>query len=132
MAEAIYHVCPKPAWKKAERRGVYEGSDDDLRDGFIHFSTGDQVVESVEKHRKGEKGLVIVAADPDELYPQLRWEPSRRGALFPHFYGEFRVERALFVKDLPLGEDGRHVFPELEHAGELPGWVEPEGGEGNE
>lgn len=123
MAEAIYHVCPKSAWKKAERRGVYEGSDDDIRDGFIHFSTGDQVVESVEKHRKGQKGLVIVACDPDELYPQLRWETSRGGKLFPHFYGELRVERAHFVKDLPLGRDGRHIFPELEHAGDRP-WDE--------
>jgi uncharacterized protein (DUF952 family) len=120
MAEAIYHVCPKSAWRKAERRGVYEGSGDDLRDGFIHFSTGDQVVESVEKHRRGETGLVIVACDPDALYPQLRWEASRGGKLFPHFYGELKVEKALFVEDLPLGEDGRHVFPELEQAGNSP------------
>ncbi|MEX1306329.1 MAG: DUF952 domain-containing protein [Rhodovibrionaceae bacterium] len=120
MAEAIYHVCSKAAWKQAERTGVYAGSDDDIRDGFLHFSTGDQVVESVEKHRAGQKGLVIVACDPDALYPQLRWEAARGGKLFPHFYGELKIEKALFVKDLPLGEDGRHLFPELEHAGDLP------------
>lgn len=130
MAEAIYHVCPKSAWRKAERKGVYAGSDDDKRDGFIHFSTGDQVVESVEKHRPGEKGLVIIACDPDQLYPELRWEPGRSGALFPHFYGELPVEQALFVEELPLGEDGRHVFPALEHAGELPAGERDEDGDG--
>lgn len=127
MAEAIYHVCPKSAWKKAERKGVYLGSGDDLRDGFIHFSTGDQVVESVAKHRPGEKGLVILACDPDDLYPQLRWEASRGGKLFPHFYGELRVEKVLFAEDLPLGEDGRHVFPELQHVGEAPQEDDPNG-----
>ena len=120
MAEAIYHVCPKAAWEEAVKTGVYAGSDDDLRDGFLHFSTGDQVVESVEKHRRGQSGLVILACDPDALYPELRWEPSRGGALFPHYYGALPVERVAFVKDLPLGEDGRHVFPELERAGDLP------------
>ncbi len=113
--------APRPPGKQAEKTGVYAGSDDDLRDGFLHFSTGDQVVESVEKHRAGQSGLVILACDPDALYPELRWEPSRGGALFPHYYGALPVERVAFVKDLPLDADGRHVFPELEHAGDLPG-----------
>ncbi|MDU1668597.1 MAG: DUF952 domain-containing protein, partial [Bradyrhizobium sp.] len=39
----IYKICSASAWRKAERSGVYRGSADDLRDGFIHFSTAAQV-----------------------------------------------------------------------------------------
>ena len=32
----IYKICPASAWREAERRGVFQGSHDDVRDGFIH------------------------------------------------------------------------------------------------
>jgi len=44
----------------------------------------------------------------------LRYEPSRGGALFPHLYGTLPMSAVCWVKPLPLGTDGRHVFPELE------------------
>jgi uncharacterized protein (DUF952 family) len=109
----IYHVCPREAWQAAETAGRYEGSADDRRDGFIHFSAGEQVVESVAKHRAGQDGLVILGVDPDALGDALKWEPSRGGALFPHLYGPLPVSAVAFVRDLPLGDDGRHVFPSL-------------------
>ena len=48
-----------------------------------------------------------------ELGTQLKWEPSRGGALFPHLYGRLPTRLATWVKPLPLGADGRHVFPEF-------------------
>jgi uncharacterized protein (DUF952 family) len=39
----IYKICPASAWREAERQGVYRGSADDTRDGFIHFSLASQV-----------------------------------------------------------------------------------------
>ena len=41
----IYKICPDSAWRQAERDGVFRGSADDIRDGFIHFSTATQVEE---------------------------------------------------------------------------------------
>src|SRR6478736_4371659 len=46
----IYKICPASAWREAERQGVYRGSVDDARDGFIHFSTAAQVAETARKH----------------------------------------------------------------------------------
>src|SRR4029077_16512565 len=46
----IYKICSAPAWREAERQGVYRGSADDARDGFIHFSTAAQVPETARKH----------------------------------------------------------------------------------
>ena len=44
----------------------------------------------------------------------LRYEPSRGGQLFPHLYGMLPLAAVRWVKPLPLGLYGRHVFPELE------------------
>ncbi|MGP1253770.1 MAG: DUF952 domain-containing protein [Kiloniellales bacterium] len=110
----IFHVCPREAWAAAEATGRYVGSSDDKRDGFIHFSAGDQVVESVAKHRAGQEGLVIIGVSAEVLGTALKWEPSRGGQLFPHLYGELPAGAVRFVRDLPLGRDGRHVFPSLD------------------
>ena len=65
----IYKITPASAWREAERQGVYRGSADDNRDGFIHFSTASQVAETARKHYHGQTGLFLVAVDADALGP---------------------------------------------------------------
>ncbi|HLI12342.1 MAG TPA: DUF952 domain-containing protein [Alphaproteobacteria bacterium] len=114
MSEGIiYHVCRRADWEAARAAGRYEGSADDRRDGFIHFSTVGQLVESVAKHRAGQPDLVLLAVDRAALGPALKWEPSRGGALFPHLYGPLPVAAVRAIHPLPLGPDGRHRFPVL-------------------
>jgi uncharacterized protein (DUF952 family) len=110
----IYHMCRTEEWQAAAARKRYQGSSQDAADGFIHFSTADQIVESAAKHRAGQAGLVLLTVDADRLGPALKWEESRGGALFPHLYGALPVDTVLRVDDLPLGPDGRHVFPPLQ------------------
>jgi uncharacterized protein (DUF952 family) len=110
----IYKICPAALWREAERAGVFHGSADDRRDGFIHFSTAAQVVETAAKHFSGQRDLLLVAVDAGRLGQRLRWEPSRGGALFPHLYGELPLAVVQRVEPLPLGPDGRHVVPELD------------------
>ena len=100
-------------WRDAKVRGVYTGSAEDIADGFIHFSTANQVHESAAKHRTGEAQLVLVACDPKQLGNHLKWEEARGGQLFPHFYGEIPMSAVLWTLPLPLDENGFHVFPEL-------------------
>jgi len=59
----IYKIAPASAWREAERHGVYRGSADDSRDGFIHFSTAAQVAETARKHFAGQAGLFGTAQD---------------------------------------------------------------------
>ena len=56
----IYKICPASAWREAERYGVFRGSADDARDGFIHFSTAAQVAETARKHFFGQTGLFLI------------------------------------------------------------------------
>jgi len=110
----IYHLARDAGWRDAERAGTYNGTAEDRADGFLHFSTAEQVAESAARHRKGETGLILVAADTDLLGDSLRWEPSRGGALFPHLYGALPMSSVLWSKPLPLGADGLHRFPALD------------------
>src|SRR3954467_13274527 len=109
----IYKICPASAWREAERRGAFRGSADDLRDGFIHFSTAAQVAETAKKHFSGQTGLFLIAVDADALGDSLRWEPSRNGELFPHLYGELDLGAVTAVLDLRARSDGTHDIPEL-------------------
>ncbi|KJC33877.1 glutathione S-transferase [Bradyrhizobium sp. LTSP885] len=109
----IYKITPASAWREAERQGVYRGSADDKRDGFIHFSTASQVAETVRKHYQGETGLFLVAVDGDALGDALRWEPSRNDELFPHLYGELDLGAVIEILSLHARSDGGHDVPEL-------------------
>lgn len=102
-----------PAWHEAERAGLYGGSADDARDGFIHFSTLDQLAGTLDKHYRGQTDLLLVTVDADALGDALRWEPSRHGALFPHLYGPLALGAVTAVQDLPARADGSHAIPEL-------------------
>lgn len=110
----IYKICPAALWKKAETAGFFEGAPVDIRDGYLHFSTGKQVRETAERHFAGQNDLVLVAVAADSLGTQLRYEPSRGGDLFPHLYGPLPLASVIWVKPLLLGSDGRHVFPDFE------------------
>ena len=110
----IFKICPASEWARAERSGEFEGSGIDVRDGYIHFSTAQQVVATAAMHFTGIDGLKLVAVDADALGPDLRWEPARDGSLFPHLYGRLAVAHAIWVRDLPLDDAGWHLFPDLQ------------------
>jgi uncharacterized protein (DUF952 family) len=110
----LYKICPAILWREAERSGVFRGSDAGHRDNFIHFSTAAQVVETAAKHFAGQDDLLLIGVDAARLGGALRWEPSRGGALFPHLYDHLPLAAVTSVRPLPLGPDGRHVFPPMQ------------------
>ena len=109
----IYKICPTAEWRKAETEGFFRGSGIDLEDGYIHFSTNEQVVETAARHFAGKQDLMLVAVDTDRLGDALKWEPARSGDLFPHLYAPLAVADVLWANALPLGTDGQHHFPVL-------------------
>jgi uncharacterized protein (DUF952 family) len=109
----VYKICPASAWREAERQGVYRGSADDARDGFIHLSTAAQVAETARKHFFGQRALFLVEVDGDALGRALRWERSRNDELFPHLYGELDLGAVVSVINLHVRSDGYHDIPEL-------------------
>jgi len=113
MISVIYKISPRALWQEAEEKGAFEGAPIDHVDGFIHFSTSEQAIETAEKHFHGQNDLLLIAVDPTKLGAALKFEPSRGGALFPHLYAPLSLEAVIWVKELPLNADGLHEFPEM-------------------
>jgi uncharacterized protein (DUF952 family) len=109
---AIFKICPQSLWQEAEAEGVLRGLPIDVADGYIHFSTGGQLAETLRLHFAGVGGLVVAAVDAKKLGERLRYEPSRGGELFPHLYDTLPMSAVLWVRPLALGADGGHVLPD--------------------
>lgn len=108
-ASLLYKVCPASEWRDAVAAGVFRGSAVDLRDGFIHFSTAAQLDETLRRHFAGQRDLVVVSVHAEDLGADLRWEPSRGGALFPHLYGELPASLARDVVPIDVDGEGRRT-----------------------
>lgn len=108
----IYKIFHRAEWAEMQNRGETLGAPVDLADGFVHFSTAEQAAETAARHFSGATDLFLVAADPDRMGPDLKWEVSRGGAKFPHLYAPFTMDHVVAAAPLPLGPDG-HQFPDL-------------------
>ena len=108
----IYKIVQESEWQVATKAGYYVGSTVDQYDGYIHFSTAEQVQETADKHFSGQSNLLIVSVETAELGSQLMWEPSRSGALFPHLYGALSISAVSNVRPLRLGPSGSHQLPD--------------------
>lgn len=106
----IYKILRAAEWADLDAQGETRGAPIDITDGFIHFSTAEQVAETAARHFAGQDGLILAAFEADRLGTALVWEPSRGGALFPHLYGPLRRADVLWHAPLPL-QGGAHVFP---------------------
>ena len=107
----IYKILSRAEWDAAKAVGRFEGSAVDHQDGFIHLSAADQAQTTASLYFKGLPDLVLLGIEAEGLGDALKWETSRGGALFPHLYGDLRLDAVRSVTDLPIGPDGRHLFP---------------------
>jgi uncharacterized protein (DUF952 family) len=108
----IYKLFRAGEWADLQAHGETHGAPIDLSDGYVHFSTAAQAAETAAKYFAGVEGLVLLALQSDALGVDLRWEPARGGALFPHLYRVLRMSDILWSAPLPL-VDGVHQFPPL-------------------
>src|SRR5271166_3418244 len=121
--KTIYKLLTAAEWGAAWAEGVYRGSEQDQRDGFIHLSTAAQIAETARKHFSGVPDLVLLAVDTDMIEklhaPEnegeragqsgsspLRWEPSRGGDLFPHLYAMLPSAAVQSATPAALADDG--------------------------
>lgn len=102
----IYKILRGPEWAALQEEGRTRGAPADLADGYVHFSTGTQLAETLAKHFTRQSGLILLACEADALGDALRWEPSRGGVLFPHLYRALEMGDLLWSRPLADGPDG--------------------------
>jgi uncharacterized protein (DUF952 family) len=118
----IYHITSRQAWREAQQRGDYRTESLET-EGFIHCSTGTQVLPVAEKYYSGKPGLLVLMIDPARLSSDLKWEPPAEGSLppgvperdpFPHVYGPINLDAVVRVVDLETNPDGQYRLPPLD------------------
>ena len=97
----------------------YFGSEIDIKDGFIHFSTYDQVQETCKKYFYAQKNLITIFFNIKDLEPRLYWENSRDNQLFPHYYGKIKKSLMVNFFELKSRLNNFHEFPEDFFTGKL-------------
>jgi uncharacterized protein (DUF952 family) len=102
----IYKIFRHAEWQSFRSQGESRGAPVDLADGYIHFSTAAQVPGTLSRHFAGEEGLILLACDADAMAPDLRWEPARDGALFPHLYRSLRTSDISWSREITQGPEG--------------------------
>jgi uncharacterized protein (DUF952 family) len=113
LTPTLYKIVTETLWQEARDSGVFRGAAIDLTDGFIHFSTASQAIQTAALHFAGQTGLLLVAVDGAALGDKLIFEPSRGGDLFPHLYADLPLSAVLWEKPLPLDAAGQHIFPDM-------------------
>ena len=95
MNDKVYKVFTDSEWKAFQDTGKFEGSADDLRDGFIHLSTKEQIAGVIERFFSGIHPLYVAEFSACDFLEKLKWEASVSDRVYPHLYGS-----ELFVNDI--------------------------------
>lgn len=109
---AVFKIMGEAERARGLAAGFVQPAPVDRADGFLHLSAEDQVLETARLHFAGRDDLVAVAFDAQSLGAALKWEASRGGALFPHYYGALAVSHAQGARRLIRRADGTFVFGE--------------------
>ena len=111
----IFKIATADDWAQAERDGAFAGSAHDKADGFLHFSTGAQLAETLRLYYAGQDNLVLAAVEADVLGGALKWEhaPSR-GEDFPHLFAPLPMEAVKWTRVLARDATGTFLLPKLD------------------
>lgn len=85
--DSVYKVFTEAEWKQFQKTGQFSGSEDDLRDGFIHLSTKGQLDGVIKRFFSGKAPLYLAEFSNPDFLERLNWERSSSGEVYPHLYG---------------------------------------------
>jgi uncharacterized protein (DUF952 family) len=107
----VYKIATAELVAAAAASGSFTGMPIDHSDGYIHLSTAAQLPETLALHFRGQGDLVLLAVRTDAVAGDLKWEPSRGGALFPHLYGPLPMAAVAWTAPLAVAADGSCELP---------------------
>jgi uncharacterized protein (DUF952 family) len=103
----LVHICQRGDWETALVAGEYRASSLD-REGFIHCSLPEQVLEVANHFYREVSDLVLLWIDPQQVGPEIIFEhpPEASEELYPHIYGPLNLDAILSVDPFPIQVDG--------------------------
>ena len=110
--EFIYKVTSREVFDASLAAGRFVGMPVDHADGYLHFSTAAQLRETLRLYFAGQSDLVLFALKALDFGAELRWEPSRGGALFPHLFGDLPMSAMTESTTISVAADGNVQLPD--------------------
>lgn len=108
----IFHIAKREVWAEGRAAGTYR-PEMFASEGFIHCSTGEQVIGVANNRFREQSGLVLLAIDTNRIMHKIRYENLEGGSqLFPHIYGQLDPDAVITVYDFTPGPDGYFVMPD--------------------
>jgi len=108
--KGVYHITAREDWEAALDQGSYL-ADSLQTEGFIHCSTGAQVMATANLWFPGRRGLLLLEIAPEQTGAEMRYEGVPGGELFPHLYGALPLAAVTRVLRLEPGADGTFTQP---------------------
>jgi uncharacterized protein (DUF952 family) len=106
----IFHIAGQDKWQDALENGAYAAESLD-KEGFIHFSTGRQLLRTANKFYFGRQDVVLLEVNPRKLAAELHYEPIEDGEEFPHLYGPLNLDAVTSVMKFSPDEGGAFSWP---------------------
>ncbi len=116
----IYHIVARNDWQPGQAYRAASLS----KEGFIHLSRADQVLQVANAFYLGQSGLILLAIDVSCLTAELRWEAPSHPATpvgtpppvspFPHLYGPLNPEAVTAAHPFEPRADGTFKLPFLD------------------
>ena len=108
----IFHITNKKDWQAAQKSGAYIPANFE-KDGFIHCSYKEQVIQTANRYFAGASDLVLLKINPLCLDSKVVEENLEGGKeLFPHLYGILPLTAVVDYADLPFTDSTGFSFPE--------------------
>jgi len=98
----ILHICSAAEWQTSDDDHYRCASLD--REGFIHCSRPEQVVEVAGRLFQGRRDLVLLVIDPELVTADIRCEDGGNGVFYPHVYGPLNVSAVTSAYALALAQ----------------------------
>ena len=97
----VYKICSKSEWLVSKQNKKFTGTTKDKEDGFIHFSSKQQVQDTLNKYYFKQKDLILLKIKSLKL-DNLIWEKASNGNMFPHLYSALDIAFVYNVYDICL------------------------------
>lgn len=114
MKRYVFHIALPEDWEEGANRRVY-APPSLASEGFIHFSSFEQLTETARRYFPDSSGLVLLQVEAAVLGSSLRFEVVRGTEEYPHLYRELLKSEVSSIHWLAphedFGEALNRIFP---------------------
>lgn len=106
----IMHIMHASQMKRVLMEGEYAPASLE-KEGFIHCSTPEQVVDVANALYKGRNDLLLLQIDEKLVKPEIVYEDLyETGKLYPHIYGPLNMDAVIRMDEFSPQPDGTFVL----------------------